>query len=159
VEVREGKGWRLVFDPARHPFVLLIGGGPEDAGAWAAELSGAEAQALQAGIGRLAEQHRALVPSLMAEEAIDLELEVACAGGGLWLALAGDRSGWSLRFVLTPAAGSRGLEGSWERSASGPLAAALAALPLGALPLGALPLGALPLEVLDAHQPPAGERR
>ncbi len=141
MEVREGKGWRLVFDPARHPFVLLIGGGPEDAGAWAAELSGAEAQALQAGIGRLAEQHRALVPSLMAEEAIDLELEVACAGGGLWLALAGDRNSWSLRFVLTPAAGSRALEGSWERSASGPLAAALAALPLGAL---------------AAHQPPSG---
>lgn len=133
MEVLEGKGWRLVFDPARHPFVMLIGGGPEDAGAWAAELSAAEAQALQAGIGRLVEQHRLLVPTLMAEEAIDLELEIACADGGLWLALAGDRSGWSLRFVLTPAAGSRGLEGSWDRSASAPLAAALAAQSLGGL--------------------------
>jgi hypothetical protein len=129
--VREGEGWRLEHDPARHPFVVMVGGGPQSGGGWAAELTAAEARALRDGVQRLQAEHQALQALLLEEEAIDLELELPCAGGVLWIALGGDRRRWSLRFVLTPTPGQRALEGSWDTAASGPLAAALAALALG----------------------------
>jgi hypothetical protein len=125
VEVREGSGWRLVVDFDRQPFSVLIGGGDAAAGAWAAELSHAEALALRRGVATLLVQHQALVATLMAEEAIEVAMEVACEGGDLWLCLEGDRSRWCLRFVLTPAPGRRGVEGSWGGEASVALAAAL----------------------------------
>jgi hypothetical protein len=120
VQVQEGEGWRLVVDPPRQPFSVLIGGD-----GWAAELTAAEALALRQGVARLLEQHRALVDGLMEEEAVSLELELELAPGHLWLALEGDRSHWSLRFVLSPGPARRGLEGSWSEAASGPFAAAL----------------------------------
>jgi len=129
MQVCEGRGWRLEHDPARCPFAVLIGGG-ESEGAWAIELTSAEARALRSAVGRLLEQHRALVPSLLEEEAISLELEVPCAGGALWLGLQGDRQRWSLRFVLSPGPAGRAVEGGWDGAASAALAAALAALAL-----------------------------
>lgn len=134
MQVLEGKGWRLDHDPARHPFVVLIGGGCEHGAGWAVELSAAEATALAAGVGRLVAQHAALADALMDEESIDLELERPCGDGVLWLALGGDRRGWALRFVLTPGPGQRGVEGGWDAAASAPLAAALAALVLAPPP-------------------------
>jgi len=125
MEVREGSGWRLVVDSDRHPFGVLIGGGDAAAGAWAAELTLLEALTLRRGMETLLEQHRALVDILMAEEAIELAMELACEGGDLWLCLEGDRNRWCLRFVLTPAPGRRGVEGSWGGEASVALAAAL----------------------------------
>jgi len=125
MEVREGPGWRLVVDSDRQPFGVLIGGGDAAAGAWAAEFSFAEALALRRGVAILLQQHQALVDTLMAEEAIELAMEVACEGGDLWLCLEGDRNRWCLRFVLTPAPGQRGVEGSWGGEASMALAAAL----------------------------------
>ena len=108
MEVREGPGWRLAVDPGRQPFVVLVGGGDSDTGEWAAELTGEEARALQRGVQALVDQHRALVETLMEEEAIDLAMEQACDGGQLWLSLEGDRSRWRLRFVLCPGPGRRG---------------------------------------------------
>lgn len=125
MEVREGSGWRLVVDFDRQPFGVLVGGGEAAAGAWAAELTMAEALALRRGVGTLLEQHGALVDTLMEEEAIELAMELACEGGDLWLSLEGDRNRWCLRFVLTPATGRRGVEGSWAGEASVALAAAL----------------------------------
>jgi len=125
MEVREGSGWRLVVDSDRQPFGVLIGGGDAAAGAWAAELTLLEALTLRRGMETLLEQHRALVDILMAEEAIELAMELACEGGDLWLCLEGDRNRWCLRFVLTPAPGRRGVEGSWGGEASVALAAAL----------------------------------
>jgi hypothetical protein len=70
----------------------------------------------------LVQEHRGLADQLMGEEAISLELE----RGPLWVALDGDRDGWELRFVLTPAGGgSRAVEGSWTAEASAALVAAL----------------------------------
>jgi hypothetical protein len=98
VEICEGQGWRLVVDPSRNPYTALIGGE-----GWASELTVAELLALQRASGRLTEQHGALADTLMAEEAIDIELELpigeprADGGGSLWLGLRGDRSGWSLQ--------------------------------------------------------------
>jgi hypothetical protein len=122
MQVHEGKGWRLLVDPARHPFSVLIGGE-----GWAAELTHAEAALLAEGVGRLCAQHGALVDQLMAEEALTLEWE----SGDLWLALEGDRLAWELRFVFSSSAGLRGIEGGWSPAAARALAAALASLDLG----------------------------
>ena len=126
MEIGEGQGWRLVVDPSRIPYAALIGGE-----GWASELTGPELLALQQATKRLTDQHRALEDSLMAEEAIDIELELpigdprAGGAGSLWLGLRGDRCGWSLHLVLTPETGSRGFEGGWSAAASEAFAAAL----------------------------------
>ena len=120
MQVQEGQGWRLLVDPARHPFVVLIGGA-----GWAAEFTAQEAQSLRQGFGQLLEQHAAIADQLMEEESIGLELDL----GGLWMALEGDRRHWQVRFVLTPEGRQRGLEGGWDASASQAFAAALADLP------------------------------
>jgi len=133
VEVQEGEGWRLVIDPARQPFPVLLGGGEAAAVSWAVELTAPEAETLAEGVRRLAQQHHALVDQLMAEEALELELETPCGGGFLWLALEGNRSQWRLRFVLSPATGQRAVEGGWGVGASQALAGALEAALDGAL--------------------------
>ncbi|MFN5162141.1 MAG: DUF1818 family protein [Cyanobacteriota bacterium] len=119
MEVQEGEGWRLVIDPSRPSFPVLLGGRD-----WAVELEIGEALALRQGLMRLRAQHAALVDSLMAEEAISLELEQefdSSPGGWLWVGLEGDRSHWCLRFVLTPAPGMRAVEGGWDALASAAL--------------------------------------
>lgn len=126
MEICEGQGWRLVVDASRTPYTALIGGE-----GWACELTGAELLALQQASGRLTAQHVALAGTLMAEEAIEIELELPIgdpcsdAGGSLWLGLRGDRGSWSLQLVLTPEPGSRGIEGGWKPAASAAFAAAL----------------------------------
>lgn len=112
----EGKGWRLAWRLDEHPFGVLIGGQ-----GWAAELTQAEASALAAASADLMREHQALVDQLLAEEAISLELE----RGPWWLALEGDRQRWSLKGILSPAAGQRALEVSWDVDASPALCAAL----------------------------------
>lgn len=115
----EGEGWRLGFDPLRQPFSVLIGGA-----GWAAELTASEAAGLRGGLTRLVAQHAQLCDQLMAEEAIELELE----SGPWWMVLEGDRRAWSLRLVLSPEPGQRALELSWDSVASGALAQAVLAL-------------------------------
>ena len=113
---REGEGWRLAWDANRHPFAVLIGGD-----GWAVELSRSEAEALRDAVLHLSQQHQELVDQLMAEEAIELELE----RDPWWLVIEGDRVGWSLRVVLSPTAGQRAVEGWWSPAAARPFAAAL----------------------------------
>ena len=71
MKVEEGEGWRLVVDASRAPFPVLVGGEQ-----WAAEFTVVEGLALAKGIGRLVDQHHALADRLMAEETIELELEL-----------------------------------------------------------------------------------
>ena len=133
MKVEEGEGWRLVVDLSRAPFPVLVGGEH-----WATELTAVEALALAKGVARLVDQHHSLADQLMAEEAIDLELELllesssdpcATTAGSLWLGLEGDRDQWRLSFVLTCSdLGRRSLEGAWTPVASPALAAALAAM-------------------------------
>jgi Domain of unknown function (DUF1818) len=120
VQVQEGKGWRLAHRPAGQPFCVLIGGE-----GWAGELRLAEAQALITGTRRLQQQREALLAVLMPEESLCLEIELDLEPGSLWLELDGGPRGWSLRFVLTPADGSRALEGAWPAPVATPLMAAL----------------------------------
>lgn len=113
---REGEGWRLAWDEGREPYAVLIGGE-----GWAAELSLAEAEALRSAVAELVAQHAALVDQLMAEEAIELELE----RGSWWLAITGDREQWALRVLLSPGPGQRAFEGSWSPPASAAFSRAL----------------------------------
>lgn len=125
MELHGGDGWRLRFDPQRHPFVVLIGGEH-----WAAELTSHETQALQQGVITLLKQLDTLADQLMEEESLSLELE----RDALWLGLEGYRHGWSLRFVLTADSNldvpQRAIEGGWSETASQALAAALVGLEL-----------------------------
>ena len=126
MEICEGDGWLLVMDPGRAPFPALIGGA-----GWASELTGAELVTLQRAARRLTAQHEAMAGALIAEEAVDMELELPIGDGrtgglgSLWLGLSGDRHHWSLQLVLTPGPGSRAMEGSWSAAASAAFAAAL----------------------------------
>ena len=130
--MQEGPGWRLLVDPARQPFPVLVGGE-----GWAAELRAAEALALQRATGRLQGQLEAIADQLMAEEqiALEWECELEPEAGQLWLELAGDGRQWQLRFVLTPAGGQRAVEGAWSVAASQAIAAALAQLSLPPAPM------------------------
>ena len=127
MEVCEGEGWRLVVDLARHPYIALIGGSD-----WAVEFTREELEILWRAIRRLRLQYAALTDQLMDEESLELDLELplpaAESGSSLWIALEGDRRLWSLRFVLTPGAEARAVEGAWSAAASGPFAAALEAI-------------------------------
>ena len=120
MRVQEGEGWRWLEDSARHPFSFLIGGQ-----GWASELTAEEARGLGQALVQLVQEHHDLASQLMAEESISIELE----RGPVWIGLEGDRNAWSLRFVLTPGADCRAVEGSWL---PGPSAALVAALAQGA---------------------------
>lgn len=134
MQIGEGEGWRLQLDPGRRPFSALIGGSN-----WAIELDPDELACLRRGVLTLLGQHRQLQGLLMPEEELDLELDLslpAPAGdapgqGSLFVALSGTAAAWSLRFVLTPADGSRAAEGAWTTAASPALAAALEGLSEG----------------------------
>jgi Domain of unknown function (DUF1818) len=129
MQVLEGEGWRLLVDPVRHPFSVLIGGD-----SWAAEFSWAEAAELRQLAGELERQLVAIADQLMPEESIALELERDLNPGSLWMELEGDSQSWSLRFVLTPELGRRGLEAGWGPDASAAICAALQGLAINAGP-------------------------
>ena len=118
MRVEDGLGWRLVVDPARHPFPVLVGGA-----SWAVELTAAEAQGLASGISALLDQHHRLATQLMAEEDLELDWE----RDHLWVGLTLHQGHWSLRFVLEAGAGQRSVEGGWDQTASPALAQALQA--------------------------------
>ncbi|MBM5806606.1 MAG: DUF1818 family protein [Cyanobacteria bacterium M_surface_10_m2_179] len=101
---QEGVGWRLAWDGDRQPFSVLVGGD-----GWATELTTGEAEALRDAVADLMAQHAAVADQLMAEEAIELELERQ----PWWLAIEGDRHRWSLRVMLSPSPGQRAVEGCW----------------------------------------------
>ncbi|MEY3769037.1 MAG: hypothetical protein RLZZ11_2107 [Cyanobacteriota bacterium] len=113
---REGEGWRLAWDGDRQPFSVLVAGD-----SWATELTRAEAEALRDAVADLVAQHSALVDQLMAEEAIELELE----RDAWWLSIEGDRHTWSLRVMLSPEPGQRAMEGCWGPRAALPFTQAL----------------------------------
>lgn len=119
---REGEGWRLAWDPQRDPFPVLIGGE-----GWASELTAPEALALHQALEALVAQHLSLVDTLMEEESLCLDYQGSLGrangspelgDGSLWLTLEGDRWGWTLRFLIHPSPGMRGVEGFWAREAA-----------------------------------------
>jgi len=120
MRVQEGQGWRLVLDPDRQPFCVLIGGS-----GWAVELTRDEAVALAEGVSGLQAQHRQIADQLMADEDLDLDWE----RDQLWIGLSLKRGQWTLRFVLEGVAGRRSVEAGWEAGASEAVALALEEVP------------------------------
>ena len=112
---KEGPGWRVARDLAKGEFSVLIGGK-----GWAFELTETEWAELCQLLYQLVRNHEALTDQLMAEEAIQLELEK----GSWWGCLEGDRDGWNLSVILSPVLG-RGVEGSWPAPASMAVVAAI----------------------------------
>ena len=108
----------MARDPSRGVHLVLIGGE-----GWAFELTEDEWAALADLVLTLERQHRALVDQLMAEEAIELELD----RGLWWGCLQGDRGSGSRSVVVTPDAG-RGVEGHWPAPASAAMVAAMRTL-------------------------------
>jgi len=106
---QEGPGWRLALDFTRSDFSVLIGGE-----GWAFELTEKEWQGLVTLLSELIRQHHSLQDQLMAEEAIELEMERQ----GWWGCLVGDRQSWSLQVVLQGSQGCRGVEGHWPAPAA-----------------------------------------
>ena len=106
---QEGPGWRLALDCDRSDFSVLIGGE-----GWAFELTEKEWHGLVTLLSELIRQHHSLQDQLMAEEAIELEMECQ----GWWGFLVGDRQSWSLQVVLQGYQGSRGVEGHWPAPAA-----------------------------------------
>jgi hypothetical protein len=101
---------------------VLIGGE-----GWASELTAPEGLALHKALEALVAQHRSLADTLMEEESLCLDYQGSLgrsagpanmADGSLWLTLEGDRWGWTLRILLHPAPGLRGVEGFWSRGAA-----------------------------------------
>lgn len=126
MQVDEGVGWRLVVDPSRQPFSVLIGGS-----AWSVEFTEPEALTLAEGIAVLLEQHRRIADQLMDDEDLELDWERE----DLWIGLTVHQGLWALRFVLESTTGRRGVEAGWDAAASPALALALEALP-GRLSVG-----------------------
>jgi hypothetical protein len=120
MRVLEGDGWRLVVEPTRDPWPVLLGGE-----GWAAELTAKEALLLRRSVASLLHQLDAIADQLMEEEAITLEVEAPAADGSLWVELEGWKDRWQLRFVLSGGSAGRGLEGGWSVRASAAIAAAL----------------------------------
>ena len=116
--LQEGPGWRLARDLSRDEFKFLVGGE-----GWAFELTELEWRDFADLLSTLESQHCGLKDQLMAEEAIELELD----RGVWWGCLAGNRQNWSLAIVLTPEKG-RGVEGFWPAPAAAALVAAVRTL-------------------------------
>ena len=116
--LQEGPGWRLARDSSRGEFNILVGGE-----GWAFELTAPEWRDFVDLLSTLETQHSALKGQLMAEEAIELELD----RGVWWGCLAGDCQSWSLAIVLTPEEG-RGVEGFWPAPTAAALVAAVRTL-------------------------------
>ena len=113
---QEGPGWRLALDPSRSEFSALIGGE-----GWAFELTEREWKGLVALLSELLTQHQNLQRQLMAEEAIELEMERQ----GWWGCLTGDRRSWGVHVVLQGSSGCRGVEGYWPAPAAQAFASAM----------------------------------
>ena len=116
--LQEGPGWRLARDSSRGKFNILVGGE-----GWAFELTEPEWKDFVGLLLTLESQHSGLKDQLMAEEAIELELD----RGVWWGCLAGDCQNWSLAIVLTPQKG-RGVEGFWPASTAAAVVAAVRTL-------------------------------
>lgn len=103
--LKQGRGWRLGWDPGADGYPGLVGGD-----AWAMELTAAELADFCRLLGQLAQTMEQMSGELMDGERIACEAESDL----LWLEAEGYPHAYSLRFILNQ--GRRG-EGSWPEEA------------------------------------------
>lgn len=99
--MRSGSGWRVGWDPSRHPYCALLG-----ADDWAVELTAEEFQDVLRLTSQLADTMRHMQQELMDEERISCEAE----SDRVWVEVEGYPQSYELRFILL---GDRGVEGQW----------------------------------------------
>lgn len=116
--LKEGKGWRLGYDPDAIVFKGLVGGDR-----WAIELSEAEF----ADFCRLAQELdatlQAMAAELMPEERIECEKETPL----LWMEVEGFPGNYGLRIILSE---GRRCEGAWPPATASQVVAAIPSLSL-----------------------------
>ena len=117
--LKEGKGWRLGFDPGREIYRGLVGG--EN---WALELTEAEFQDFCRLLSQLKTTIAVIATELMEEEKITCEAESEL----LWLEAEGYPQAFSLRLILLQ---ERCGEGGWSAIAVTELIQALEAFTNG----------------------------
>jgi hypothetical protein len=104
-QIKQGKGWRLGWNPEAVEFQGLVGG--ED---WAIELTAAELDDFCRLTAQLSGAITAMAAELMAEEQISCEVETSL----LWLEAEGYAQAYMMRLILHT--GRRG-EGRWSPAA------------------------------------------
>ncbi len=102
---KEGKGWRLGWNPAANPYKALLGGE-----GWALELTEPEFQDFCRLSLQLAETLKSMQSELMDQEKINCEVE----SNLLWLEVEGYPDSYSLRLLLNQ---GRRCEGNWTEGA------------------------------------------
>ena len=106
----EGNGWRLERNESNNHFPILIGGKN-----WAIELTEREWKSLEAVISKLVDQFDRLKNTLMREEKIFIEIEIA----PWWACIDGTKDDWELKLMLSGNGGEgRGVEICWSQPAS-----------------------------------------
>ena len=103
--LKQGKGWRLGWNPDVSDYPGLIG-----SETWAFELTAEELNDFCRLLGQLAESITAIAAELMEEERISCEVE----SENLWLGAEGYAEAYSLRLILNK---RRGCEGNWSEIA------------------------------------------
>lgn len=104
-QLKQGKGWRLGWDPEAPDFLGLVGSDQ-----WALELTAAEFEDFCRLLLQLTETIAQIQEELMAEEAVACEAE----SDRLWMQVAGYPYAYDLSFILRE--GRRG-EGHWPAAA------------------------------------------
>lgn len=99
--IKQGKGWRLGWNPEAADYQGLVGG--DD---WAIELTAAELDDFCRLLAQLAQTMSQMADELMDEEKIACEAESDL----LWMEVEGYPSAYCLRFILNQ---GRRCEGSW----------------------------------------------
>ena len=99
--VKNGKGWRLGWDPKASEYQVLVG-----ADSWAIELTEVEWQEFCRLLGQLMESMSQMADMLMDEEKISCEAESDL----LWIEVEGYPDSYNLHFILSQ---GRRCEGKW----------------------------------------------
>lgn len=100
-QMRSGSGWRIGWDPSRHPYCALLGSDH-----WAIELTAEEFQDVARLAFQLADTMQHMQQELMDEERISCEAE----SDRVWVEVEGYPQSYELRFIVL---GDRGVEGQW----------------------------------------------
>jgi len=120
-QIKSGEGWRLGWNPSAAEFCGLVGGE-----GWAIELTTAEFLDFGRSVSQLAIAMAAMNDSLMDEERLCCEHEIAL----IWLEAEGFPAQYGLRFILL---NGRKAEGEWPPKVVQALLIALAEPPFTAL--------------------------
>lgn len=101
---KEGKNWRLIFNPSKGKYCFLIG-----INNWAIELKKNEFYSLFKVLNKLDYEFFLMKDALMDEELINIEVELL----PWYIELEGNKNQWSLRIIYEGSGEERSFEMYW----------------------------------------------